>query len=96
MASKRKTKAPPKAPATVRVHITCGSAIHYDQTREMTLAEWRRLRATSERVLEDGMGPIGNWLDLHDVNDTLDYHEIEMEVVDADGRPTGERYEGGK
>jgi hypothetical protein len=72
----------------IKIRIECTECISFNQTVEMTRAEWTKLKRTPEDRLEDSdMSPLASVLDLHDPLGSQGFSNVEMEVVDGDGNP---------
>lgn len=72
----------------VRVRIRARQTFSFDQTVELPEDEWAKLKETPEQEIECGdTSPIGDLLDLRDPSNWEEFDDIEIEVVDANGRP---------
>lgn len=83
----------------IKVRIQCSERVLYDQVAVMTQADWQKLKATPERRMEDEhMSPLPMYIDLADPLCSRGFEDIEMEVVDEDGKTIEplDSYEGGE
>jgi hypothetical protein len=61
----------------------------------MSRKDWDELKRTDETSMECGVtSPLGDTLDLRDVDEGGDFEDFEMEVVDENGKPVGDCYIG--
>lgn len=71
----------------IKVQIQCVEKVRYCQTVEMTKKQWEELKKTKTSKLEDSqMSPLTQYLDLHDPMDAEGFEDVEMEVVDEEGK----------
>jgi len=68
----------------VRVKIVAGMKVRYNQTVEITEEQWKKLKGLSEREMED---ELGLYVDLKDICDWDDFEDVELDVVDQEGKP---------
>jgi len=83
----------------IRIRITCEQTIRYNQIVEMTRNRWEQIKRMPECDMEDpSISPLDGYLDLKDPVDWDDFEDVEMIVVDDDGKPVKPRdeYEGGE
>ena len=72
----------------IKVRIQTSCVFKYDQTVEMTLEEWAKLKATEERRMEDGdMSPLSSLLNLRDPFDYGNFDDSYLDVVGDDNEP---------
>jgi len=71
----------------VKVRIKAEQKVHYDQTVEMSLKTWEKMKLTPERTMEDeGMSPASEFIDFREVCYADDFDEITLDVVDDEGK----------
>ncbi|MCG6536090.1 MAG: hypothetical protein L7F78_15665 [Syntrophales bacterium LBB04] len=73
----------------VRVRITAEQIVTYRKFVKMSREEWEALKKTPETVMEDeDMSPLSEFLEPHDIDYREDYEDVELIVVDEDGKRT--------
>ena len=76
-----------KSTDKVLVKIVCTEKVQYHQLVEMSRDEWEKLKATDERTMEDeDRSPLASVLDLCDVYGSDGFDDIEIDVVDQEGK----------
>ena len=71
----------------VLVKISCSQRIRFRRLVRMTRAAWNQLKATDEATMErEQRSPLSGWLDMQDVDSAGDFDDIEIDVVDEEGR----------
>ena len=83
----------------VFVLIECEQKVRYCKTVMMTRERWEEIKKVPDREMErDYSSPLGDLFDDHDITDWDDYEDVEMTVVDENGKPVEpeDYYRGGE
>ena len=66
----------------MKVRIQCSQKVYYNQVVEMTKAEFKELKKTPTRELEDQhMSPLTIYLDVLDIHDGGEFDDFDIEEV---------------
>ena len=79
---------------TVLVQITCREIVEYNQLKEMSRSAWEKLKATSEyKMCDSDNSPLPGVLDMTDVYGSRGFDDVQMDVVDKEGKETGDYWD---
>jgi len=79
---------------TVLVRIVCREIVEYNQLKELSRSEWEKLKATSEhKMCDSDNSPLTGVLDMDDIYGSRGFDDIQMDVVDKEGKETGDYWD---